>query len=321
MNSSGNHSLIDNIYTNVFNPDIISGNITFNVSDGHLPSFVIIPKPNQNHLPKKHNFFKRSTKNFDPNDSDFPITKFLISQELSNVDWKQTLEIEKSDANVSFNNFYATIEPIIDKYMPLERVKNKEHKRRYKPWITHGIRRSMNRRDKLLHKIIKMKDSPRKSSLQTEYKLLRNQIVELTKISKQNFYNTYFTSNNGNLRKIWQGIKRIINVKSQSYDTPSCILHDDGNIVTDPTEISDCFAEQFTLVADKILKQRRYNGKEDDFVKFLPPSTPNFIAILPVDGPEICPIIQKFNINKGACPNSIPPIFLKQMLHFPGLSI
>ena len=32
LNSSGNHSLIDNIYTNVFNPDIISGNITFNVS-------------------------------------------------------------------------------------------------------------------------------------------------------------------------------------------------------------------------------------------------------------------------------------------------
>jgi len=25
-----------------------------NLSDGHLPSFLIIPKQNQNHLPKKH---------------------------------------------------------------------------------------------------------------------------------------------------------------------------------------------------------------------------------------------------------------------------
>jgi len=199
--------------------------------------------------------------------------------------------------------------------MPLEKVKNKEHKRRYKPWITPGIRRSMNRRDKLLHKVIKMKNLPNKLSLQAEYKLLRNQIVELTKLSKQNFYNTYFTSNNGNLRKIWQGIKRIINIKSQSFDTPSCILHKDGNIVTDPKEISDCFAEQFTLVADKILEQRRYNGDDEDYAKYLPPSNPNSIAILPVDGPEICAIIQQFNTNKGAGPNSIPPIFLKHMLN------
>ena len=35
--NTGNDTLVDNIYSNIFNPDIISGNITFNVSDGHLP--------------------------------------------------------------------------------------------------------------------------------------------------------------------------------------------------------------------------------------------------------------------------------------------
>ena len=70
LNTSGNHTLIDNIYCNIFNPDIISGNITFNVSDGHLPSFVIVPKPNQNHLPKKHNLYKYNTKQFNIKDDD-----------------------------------------------------------------------------------------------------------------------------------------------------------------------------------------------------------------------------------------------------------
>ena len=51
LNSSGIDNLIDNIYTNIFNLDTISGNITFNVSNGHLPSFTIFPKSNQNHLP------------------------------------------------------------------------------------------------------------------------------------------------------------------------------------------------------------------------------------------------------------------------------
>ena len=38
-------------------------------------------------------------------------------------------------------------------------------------------KKCINRRDKILHKVIKMNDSPRKSSLHSEYKLFRNQIV------------------------------------------------------------------------------------------------------------------------------------------------
>ena len=63
--NTSNDTLIDNIFTNQFNPDIISGNLTFNISDGHLPSFTIFTKSNQQHLPKKHNIFIRNTHTFD----------------------------------------------------------------------------------------------------------------------------------------------------------------------------------------------------------------------------------------------------------------
>ena len=53
--NSKNDTLIDNIFSNQFNSETLSGNLTVNFSDGHLPSFAIFPKPNQNHLPKKHN--------------------------------------------------------------------------------------------------------------------------------------------------------------------------------------------------------------------------------------------------------------------------
>ena len=46
-----NDTLIDNIFSNHYNPDTISGNLTVNISDGHLPAFLITPKSNQNHLP------------------------------------------------------------------------------------------------------------------------------------------------------------------------------------------------------------------------------------------------------------------------------
>ena len=62
-----NNTLIDNIFTNQFNPDMISGNLTVNISD-HLPSFLIYPRANQNHLPKKHNIFIRDFKHFNHGD-------------------------------------------------------------------------------------------------------------------------------------------------------------------------------------------------------------------------------------------------------------
>ena len=40
-------TLIDNILLNQYNPDTISGNLTLNISDGHLPSFMTTPKLNQ----------------------------------------------------------------------------------------------------------------------------------------------------------------------------------------------------------------------------------------------------------------------------------
>ena len=247
-----NDTLIDNIYTNIFNPDIISGNITFNVSDGHLPSFVIIPKPNQNHLPKKHNLSKHNSKKFNPNNPNFPAYKAEMSEDLNNLDWNQILQPEKNDANLAFNNFQVAIAPIINKFMPLEKVKNDEYKRRYQPWITPGIRTSIRRRDKLLRQYIKMKESPRRTSLHTEYKNLRNTIVELIKQSKLSYYNNYFSVNNNNLRKVWVGIKNIINIKSKSYDVPTCISDENGNIITDPIQISNIFCNQYSTVADKI---------------------------------------------------------------------
>ena len=41
-----NNTLIDNNFTNQFNPDTISGNLTVNISD-HLPSFIMSPRSNQ----------------------------------------------------------------------------------------------------------------------------------------------------------------------------------------------------------------------------------------------------------------------------------
>ena len=83
-------TVIDNIFTNHFNPEMKSGNLQLAISD-HLPSFLVVPKDNQNHLPKKHNLYTRKTKNFDR-------TNFIL--DYLNINWDNILETNKNDANL-----------------------------------------------------------------------------------------------------------------------------------------------------------------------------------------------------------------------------
>ena len=116
---NGPDTLIDNIFSNQYNPDIISGNLTISISD-HLPSFCIFPKPNQNHLPKKHNIYRRDRSNFKDNE-DF----MLFREDFLDINRLEKLEIDRKDANYSFNKFYEQIEKLMDKYLPLKKISQK----------------------------------------------------------------------------------------------------------------------------------------------------------------------------------------------------
>jgi hypothetical protein len=249
-------TLIDNynIFTNYFNPDVISGNLTLAISD-HLPSFTIFPNSNQNHIPKKHNFYKRDRTNFKDR-ADYA----LFREDFIKIDWQNILQIEKHDPNISFNNFYETFEALLDKYLPLKKNSKVEYKRKYKPWITHGIVTSMVRRNKIFGKYIRAKNLVNKNILHGEYKTLRNEIIVLIKTSKKLFFKSYFDKNRNNIRNIWKGINQIANVKSKSYDSPTCLTDCDGESVTDANEISNKFNDYFSNIADSILDERKYTG-------------------------------------------------------------
>ena len=148
-----NNSLIDNIFTNDINPDMVTGNLTTGISD-HLPSFIIIPRQNQNYLPKKHNIMKRDFKKFDKEN-------FIL--DYLNIKWDEELELEKNDTNHSLGHFFQKINELLDKYMPAK-VSQKEFKRRYKPWITDLILFKINNKNKVFKKYVKCKDATQKQS-------------------------------------------------------------------------------------------------------------------------------------------------------------
>ena len=54
------------------------------------------------------------------------------------------------------------------------------------------------------------KDSETKNEISGKYKLYRNMIVTLPKMSKKNYYSAFFLQNQGNVKKTWDGIRALI---------------------------------------------------------------------------------------------------------------
>ena len=220
------------------------GNLTIGISE-HLPSFMIVRQTDQTNLPKKHNTYKRDVKNFDREN-------FIL--DMLSIDWKETLKINNNNVNVSFDNIIDKINLLVDKYIPLKKVRNREFKMKFNPWINHKIIEDITNKNKLFNKYLKCKNKTTKSLLYNEYKKLKNEILAQTRESKREFCKDYFTKNNNNLKKIWQGIKQIINVDSKNFEQPSCLVTKDKNIITDQIEIASTFIDYFYISSRKHFK-------------------------------------------------------------------
>ena len=77
---------------------------------------------------------------------------------------------------------------------------------------------------------MRAKDPERKEILRKEYRTAQNEITDLTRKGKKEYFNKYFIENKANMHKIWTGINEIINAKSKTFNSPSnikssCLLY------------------------------------------------------------------------------------------------
>jgi len=114
------------------------------------------------------------------------------------------------DANTKFNIFYNQISQFINSHVPRRKLSKREIKLSTKPWFIKEILVKMQYRDKVYSQV-NLKCNQPDPNLTLLYKKLRNSIVKDIKLCKSNYLKKYFLCNN-NMRKIWSGIRSIINV-------------------------------------------------------------------------------------------------------------
>ena len=106
---------------------------------------------------KKQTYTVKKFKNF---------SEVQFESELWNIGWKSVLKINKKDVGFSFSKFFETFNNL-QKHAPIKKLCNKDKKTVKKPWITKEILKSIEKKNQIYRKCIRMKNSSKKRNCAT----------------------------------------------------------------------------------------------------------------------------------------------------------
>ena len=183
----GQPSLLDHIWTN-FTPLSLSGIFHYCMTD-HLPIFLNIIQqsaPNTKH--------KITFRNFNMNNHN------LFTNELQRINWEEILNL--ADTNDNFNLFHNIVYELYTKCFPIK-IKYVTEKRLQNAWLTTGILNSIRYKCKLF-KMYKLG-----TVSHNIFKQYRNNLTQVIRAAKSNYYRQIFSNFRTNTKKIWQTINKM----------------------------------------------------------------------------------------------------------------
>ena len=150
-------TVIDNIFSNNIQDDIISGNVLLNLSD-HFAQMVSVNREQID--TKKINMYQRDYSKF---------SSESFRDDVSIQNWCYSHD----NVNDSFNDFYIKLEASVDRHAPFKKLTPKEIKIKNKPWLSTEILKLIKIRNKIF---ARKKRKPENDNCKQLYNLLRNRV-------------------------------------------------------------------------------------------------------------------------------------------------
>ena len=277
-------SLIDNIFSNNFHSNILSGNIFLTLSE-HFSQFASVVR---------EKIDVRKVKMFGRDYSKFAEDSFRDDVSI------QTWRDDSSDPNLLMGDFIWRLDGCAERHAPTKKLSPKDIKLRLNPWITPELQKLIRLRDRLFSR---KKREPNNVLVLETYNGVRNRVSREIGKSKKQHYKSYFEKHSSNIRKTWEGIRRIVNVKKPA-DFSISQLNVRGRVVDDPVSIANNFNNYFASVGPDTEKSvpKVPNMSPTMFLK----NRNQFnLIIAHISEQEILDIIKSL-ANKSSGPASIP---------------
>lgn len=296
-------TLIDNIFFNSIENFTVSGNIVYDLTD-HLANFLIFDKFDS--LPSSIPLYKRDFSNFNQQ---------ALLNEMQLVNWHNEFA-SVEDPSILFKIFYGKVSNIIDKHVPLKKLSRKEVRLKSKPWISPALSKSIQNKNNIYKKYIKSKST----YYHAKFKLYRNKLNRLLKISKKQYYNSYFLHCASDGKKIWKGVKQIVHCKKTVNQRAIKIVENEREI-TGLNEIANKFNHYFAKIGSDIASKIP-NVNKNPF-EYLNNPVVNSFFVSPTSSKEIEAEICKLKPGKAVGSSSIPDnvLTLIQKINFKATGI
>ncbi len=287
-------TIIDNILTNNVNIDK-SSILIADVSD-HLPTILTT----KSSMTYKNTNYKKVE--FKRNHSNVNIARF--KKKLLDVNWNEALD--GTNAEDDYNVFINIFETLYNECIPLKKCSRNKRKEPSSPWITKGLLKSINVKNKLYKQYL---ETPSDKNLQ-KFKSYKNKLQTLIRKSKRKYYYSKFESAKNNMKETWKTINNVIG--KQKKQTVQTNFKDKQNkILTDPVEISNRFNDFFVQVGPELASNIQSTGKK--YYEYLGNSRSSSMYLKPIVEMDIIKIIEKFNPNKSPGHDNIGNFILKKV--------
>ena len=101
-------------------------------------------------------------------------------------------------ANKLFDNFISIFTEMVDLFASKRNATRKEKKLKLKPWLTPGLLKSVQTKNKLLKRLPKNSDN---LVLTEKYNAYRNALNRLLRLAKRNHYHNVLNEHKGNSKR------------------------------------------------------------------------------------------------------------------------
>ena len=148
--------------------------------------------------------------------------------------------------------------------MPRKRVTYKKKLHKKSKWITNGILRSINKKDKLYKTLIQtdLDNTVLYDRLKTEFKDYRASLRKIIRKAKRDYYTHIFNRHKNDIKKTWSLINETLNRNLKKQSTHEFLINDE--MISDPIIIAIKFNQYFahigSTLADKIPSAPHFNS-------------------------------------------------------------
>lgn len=219
---------------------------------------------------------------------------------LGKLDWAGSRNaIDSNETELAYDLFMNDYMKTYNKVFVASTCKKTSHSPR-KPWMTAGLLRSCNTKNRLYARYRK-RPTEKNKALYLRY---RNIFKKLKTRIQRSYYQDEFAKYSHDLKKTWRVIKNIIDDRHSRNDI-ECLQVGDKNI-RDPDMIASHFNSFFSNVGQSLASKIKTSAKS--FVEFLPPSKLNSFSLLPTSPPEILAIAGASKHTRSIGPDNIDPL-------------